>query len=202
MPETSAQRIQRLEREIAELKALHPPRKQSPIEQGVTVSYSRSSPIELPSPAEYERLLTIVGRAGVVPTFASENDRREFFAGFVGSFERIASLRRTEGLNLKRPAREWADEAYGWLNQRATPAETTNGSYVAAILAAGDIAYSFAKPTLGIPAYVGLDFDPDGRVATAAGWRRVLENGKPRTPDPTPEPGGQTSRTSQVRITG
>lgn len=202
MTETTSQRIQRLEAEIAELKALHPPQKQLPVEQGVTVSYSRSSPIALPSPAEYEKLLAIVASAGVVPQFTSENEKREFYLSFVGSFERIANLRRSDGLNLKSPARQWADEAYGWLNQRGTPAETTNGSFFAAILAAGDVPYSYAKPALGVPAYVGITFDPDGRVASAAGWRRVLDNAKPRGPDPAPERVGQTAHRAQVRITG
>jgi hypothetical protein len=166
------------------------------------VSYTRSSSIALPSRAEYEALLAVVARAGVVPQFTGDNEKRDFFLGFVGSFERIASLRRSERLNLKRPARDWAAEAYGWLYQRGTPAETANGSFFAAILAAGDIQYSLPKPTLGVPAYIGIGFDPDGRVASAAGWRRVLENGKPRGPDPAPETLSQRSPTAQVRIVG
>jgi hypothetical protein len=161
MTENTAQRVQRLEAEIAGLKALHPLRKRLPVEEpGVSVTYCRSSPIDLPSPTEYEKLLAIVARAGAVPQFASESERREFYLGFIGSFERIASLRRSEGLNLKRPARDWADEAHGWLHQRGTPVETTNGSFFAAILAAGDISYSIAKPALGVPAYIGLHLTP------------------------------------------
>jgi hypothetical protein len=150
----------------------------------------------MPTTAEYEKLLAIVERVGVVPCSV---DRREFFAGFVGSFERITSLRRLEGLNMSRSAHEWAIEAYVWLNQRSTSAETTNGSFFAAVVAAGDVPYSFHSQVHGVSARVGLTFDPDARLALPA-WRSVLERGAPRPPEATPSALPQNQRPTVVRI--
>src|SRR5216683_3347983 len=142
------QRNQQLESEIAALKPPKPaPRQQQAAttieEEGVTVSYPRSYPIEMPTTEEYVRLLSIVDRVypKSVPAYRAHD---EYFRGFVGSFERIASLRRSPGLNtaLGRGVQYWADEAYSWLRERGTPAETTNGSFWAAVVASGDVNFS------------------------------------------------------------
>jgi hypothetical protein len=185
--ETTDQRIDRLEREIAALKAeTSAPRPAAPRvqEEGVIISYPNTYPIPMPTREEYEKLLSIVERAGVVPKFDREMDRQEFFRGFVASFERIANLRRLDGLDLKRQAHDWAIEAQYWLSERGTPATTTDGSFFAACVAAGDVPYSFAKSALGIPARLGLTHDSDARRALPA-WRdEVLERGRPRAPLP------------------
>ena len=156
----------------------------------MTVTYSHSIPIERPTGEQFEKLLAIVARAHptVVPKFARESDRSEFFRGFVASFERIASLRRTAGLNAKNDAHWWANEAYRWLHEPGTPAETTNGSFFAAVIAAGDVPFSFANRAEGVSAYVGLTFDTDFRTAAPAAWRGVIERGQPRPPAAPPHP--------------
>jgi len=184
--ETTDQRIDRLEREIAALKAeTSAPRPAAPRvqEEGVIISYPNTYPIPMPTREEYEKLLSIVERAGVVPKFDREMDRQEFFRGFVASFERVANLRRLDGLDPKRQAHDWAIEAQYWLSERGTPATTTDGSFFAACVAAGDVSYSFANSALGIPARLGLTHDSDARRALPA-WREVLERGRPRAPLP------------------
>jgi hypothetical protein len=202
------QRMRALEAQNAELrqrldalqaKVSPRPKPPAPIpeDDGFHVSFPRSAPIEMPSIAQFERLLIIVGRAypKIVPTFDREGDRMEFFNGFCASFERIANLRRTVGeggaqmLNKRNDARHWASEAYSWLQQRGTPAETMNGSFFAAVIAAGDVPFSLADRVGGVPAYVGLGYE--GLTASTVAWRRVLASGQPREaigkPSPLPD---------------
>jgi hypothetical protein len=211
-------RISALEQQNRELQsrldALAPkpaaPRPQpAPVqEEGVVVTYPRSTPIEMPTTAEFVRLLSIVARAqpNAVPKFDHASDQREFFRGFVASFERIASLRRLVGeggalvLNTKYDARWWADESYRWLRDRGTPAETMNGSFFAAAIAAGDVAFSFANRAEGISAFVGLGYD--GITASTKAWQRVLSSGQPRPRTAPPAPLRAPPSPSQVRIMG
>lgn len=177
-------RVQELQAENARLRAVAPlqPAAPAPEEEAVRLIYPTTCPIPMPSQSEYERLLAIVEHSGVVPHSV---DRGEFFTGFMRSFERIASLRRLGGLNFRRSARDWASEAEGWLKQRGTPAETSNGSFFAACIAAGDIPFSFPNMALGISAFVGLTSDTDARLALPA-WREVLGSGQPRKPEAAP----------------
>lgn len=204
MAETAdQQRIRHLEAEVASLKAKANPPPPPPAarvaEDGVRVTYSRKCSIELPTMEQYRRLIHIVARASrVVPNFDGKNIDPAFLAGFVGSFERITSLRRSAGLNHKRPARDWAAEALNWLSERDDKCDPTNGSFYAAVIAAGDIQYSLPQPSLGIPALVGLTYDQEDRPASAAGWRGVLERGQPRPPT-NPVPVGRTLPTPTVR---
>jgi hypothetical protein len=196
MPTAADERIRALESQNAELrqrvdalqKKVSPRPKPPAIVEvdGPRVSFPRSAPIEIPTITEFERLLSIVRRAHprIVPTFDRESDRTEFFNGFTASFERIAHLRRTVGdggaqiLNKRDDARHWGSEAYQWLQQRGTPAETMNGSFFAAVIAAGDVPFSFPDHVAGVPAYVGLGYD--GLTASAVAWRRVLASCQPR----------------------
>jgi hypothetical protein len=195
------QRIRQLEAEVAELKAKtkpQPPAAARVAEDGVRVTYSRKCSIELPTMEQYRRLISIVARSGVVPNFDGKTIDPAFLAGFVGSFERITSLRRSDGLNHKRPARDWAAEAYHWLKERGDTCDPTNGSFYAAVIAAGDVHYSLPQLSLGIPALVGLTYDQDDRPASAAAWRGVLERGQPRPPT-NPVPVGRKLPTPTVR---
>jgi hypothetical protein len=116
-----------------------------------------------------------------VPKFDRDWERRDFLRGFIASFERLATLRRLDGLDLKRSVTDWAMEAERWLHERGTPVTTTNGSFWAAVAAAGDINYSLANWSAGAPARIGLTHDPDARRALPA-WREVVERGRPRAP--------------------
>lgn len=216
MASATDERIRALEAQNTELrqrldalqaKVSPPPKPPAPVaeDDGPRVSFPRSVPIEMPSIAEFERLLIIVGRAypKIVPTFDREGDRMEFFNGFTASFERIANLRRTVGeggvqvLNTKVDARHWGNEAYHWLQQRGTPAETMNGSFFAAAVAAGDVPFSFADRPAGISAYLGLSYE--GLTASTTAWRRVLESGQPRAASAGPQV-RQSQRTAEVRF--
>jgi hypothetical protein len=185
MAETAdQQRIRALEAEVASLKAkVNPqptPVAPPPIQDGPRVTFPRTSPIELPSDRQYQQLLAIVAR--VHPSVVPRDHDREFFLGFVGSFERIAHLRRSDEPNRKMTAYDWATETHRWLRERDTPAEATNGSFFAAVIAAGDVAFSLGQRNAGLPALVGLTYDRDCRTAMTAGWRGVLERGQPRPP--------------------
>jgi hypothetical protein len=155
--ETRDQRMDRLEAEnarlAAEIDALkaeksapRPPAPRRLQEEGVvTISYPGDYPIPMPSTGEYEKLLAIVERAGYVPRFDGDWERRDFLRGFVGAFEVIATLRRLDGVDLRRSASDWAQEAERWLSQRGTPATCTNGAFWAAMAAAGDVPYCLAE---------------------------------------------------------
>jgi hypothetical protein len=191
------QRIAALEAEIAVLKAgRSAPRQTAPlVEEGVTVSYPRDYPILMPTTEQYEKLIAIVQR--VYPTSVPNGDQ-EFFRGFIGSFERIASLRRSNGLNtaLGRGVQYWADEAYNWLRERGTPAETTNGSFWAAVVASGDVNFSLRED--GILPYYGLTFDTDARKISPGAWQRVLSESQPRSPVAPPPALRNNQQTAQV----
>jgi hypothetical protein len=175
------------------------------VDDGPRVTFPRSTPIEMPTIAQFEKLLAIVARAypGAVPTFDRDGDRREFFLGFTASFERVANLRRTIGqggaqlLNTKYDIRYWAEEANRWLHERGTPAETMNGSFFVAAIAAGDVPFSFANRAAGISAYIGLGYE--GLTASTAAWRRVFETGQPRKAAAAPQPLRQFSQPAEVR---
>jgi hypothetical protein len=206
---TDRERIAALEQQNYQLKseldALKPPKPAAPQdastieEEGVRVSYPRSYPIAMPTTAQFEKLLAIVARVypRSVPAY-HVND--EYFRGFVGSFERIASLRRSPGLNtaLGRGVQYWADEAYSWLRERGTPAETTNGSFWAAVVASGDVNFSLRAD--GILPYYGLTFDTEARKVSPGAWQRVLSDCQPRAPVAPPAPLQQNQRTAEVRI--
>jgi hypothetical protein len=194
---------QQLHSEIAQLKAGRPePRQPAPLaEEGVTVSHPRIYPIEMPTTEQFEKLLNIVARVypKSVPAYRVHD---EYFRGFVGSFERITSLRRSSSLNITQGVQYWADEAYSWLRERGTPAETTNGSYFAAVAASGDVDFSLANRDQGILPYYGLTFDTEARKISPGAWQRVLSDCRPRAPVAAPAPLPQNQRTAQVRIYG
>jgi hypothetical protein len=179
------QQNQQLQSELDALKPAKPaqPQAATPVhEEGVSVSYPRSYPIEMmPTTTQYEKLLAIVARAypNSVPAYHI-ND--QYFSGFVGSFERIASLRRSAALNTAQGAQYWAEEAYRWLRERGTPAETTNGSFWAAVVASGDVDFSLANRAEGILPHYALSFDTEARKIEPGAWQRVLSECKPRSP--------------------
>ena len=194
---------QQLTSEIAELKKAgrpepsHHQQVAAPIqEEGVRVSHPQSYSIIMPTTEQYEKLLNIVLR--VYPMRCDQ----EFFRGFVGSFERIASLRRSASLNTAQGVQYWADEAYRFLQDRGTPAETTNGSYFAAVVASGDVDFSLANRDQGIVPYYALTFDTDARKISPGAWQRVLSDCQPRAPVAAPAPLRNNQRTAQVRIYG
>jgi hypothetical protein len=161
-------------------------------EAEVTVSYSRSIPIERPTKEQFARLMAVVQRAypqQVVSTFERDDDRQNFFRGFIASFEYLAHVRRPVDLggmlvlNKEADASWWAIEAQRWLLQQGTQADVTNGSFFVAVIAMGDTAYSFPDRDRGIrSAYVSLSYR-DGVKPSAAGWRRVLlDSWQPHSP--------------------
>jgi hypothetical protein len=180
------QQNQELKSELAALRAPKPasPQPAAPVQDGVSVHYSRS-PIDMPTPAQYERLITKVQRAypqHVVQTV----DLKDFIAAceFLAHVRRPVDPHGVLVLNKKDDASWWAIEAQRWLGVRGDHADVTNGSFFLAVIATGDIAYQFPDRDRGVrSAYVSLSYREDGVRATAAGWRRVLSDGwEPRSP--------------------
>ena len=181
MTSTDRERITLLEAEIAELKSRLPPEKKPvPIveDEGVRITYSRSTPIELPNHAESERLIEIVRRAypRIVPDFGSERDRVRYLKGFTLAFWRIAHLRR--GTDFRR-ASDLAVEAANYVHE-ALPGEwvdEVSSAFLTAALSAGDVLFTVGNGAQGVPWKLALGFH--GEPARTA-WREVLSRGAPR----------------------
>jgi hypothetical protein len=133
-----------------------------------------TSPIVLPTEAEYRRILSAVRdaypqlRPRSNPRFADQ-DEAGFFREFCAAFERVSHLRRTENVDSKHALSWWVDETNRWLHG----SQQIDGiAFLAAVIGAGDVsfvqrdeygnAWAFGLATFG------------GRPATEA-WRRVLK---------------------------
>jgi hypothetical protein len=168
-----------LQAEIAALKSPKPAPKAVPlVEEGVvTTTYSHAIPIERPTTEEYQRLLQIVERKyPQVEVPKSDRERHSYFRDFVASFERLASIRRTDDVDSS--ASYWVNDASRWLRERGTIATPENGSFWAAVIASSDTAFSFGCSADGVPARFGLTYDTNARKAMPAAWRGVLERGQ------------------------
>lgn len=142
----------------------------------VTVSHQRSR-IVLPTADELSRLEEIVYRA--YPRLKAGGDPDSFRAAFF----RLTYTRRAEKPDTRRSLDWWLDQAESWLTaQNYYPSRPSKQSFVAACVAAGDIAFTdpsrFPSMMLGITAVPQLEALP-GR------WRQVLESNQ--APPPVPQ---------------
>ncbi len=132
-----------------------------------------TSPITLPTEAEYRGILSAVRAAypqlwrSSNPRFADEDDAR-FFRDFCAVFERVSHLRRTEKVDSKHALGWWVDETSRWLHGR----QIDGAAFLAAVIGAGDVSFVQRDECGNAWAFGLAAFG--GRAASEAGWRRVL----------------------------
>jgi hypothetical protein len=166
-----------------------------PVEEGVRVTHPRTVSIAQPTIEEFKKLLKIVKAAhpSLVPDFHDRSTASEYGIGFVASFQIISDIKRTATLD-RRDASHWAHNATLFLDARGDRAHVSAGAFMAAAIAAGDVAYAVGE----YRCHVGLTYD-GGAPATADSWRRVLSTGQVR-PAIHVEPQHRVARPSQVQI--
>lgn len=185
MTETTQQKIARLQAEIDNLKAQHPqppvaPRASNIVhEPQVTITFGE--PVRagtLPTETEVDQLLDIVERAGHLPKSAL--DTPDFRRSFITALQFLANVGRTENVNTKITAHEWALHAERFMSELGRTVTLTNGGFWAACLASG-VTYALGHQDRGIPARVGLNWD-SGLERANSRWRQILRQGKTLPP--------------------
>jgi hypothetical protein len=169
--------------EIAKLRAAKPtPPPRPPKDEGVRVfQFVEPSNFVRPTEKELTRLYDIVlakypqlaSRARPASRWAAD-EAREYFEGFVWSFERLGFIGRTAMPDTKKHyVNFWVTETQDWLRLHR-PAHRGNigAGFLAAVVAHGDIPFIVGNSAQGIVWSVGLTTF-GGAKATDA-WRRVL----------------------------
>jgi hypothetical protein len=174
-----------------EAKASPKPRPAAPIDEGdvVRITTVQTYTCAMPTESEYSKLLEIVARAHpqVVPNFepnrfGSQEDRRQYLAGFVACFRRLESLWRFNGNELGRNrAGIWVAETNRMLGGTGA-AEVGLSHFMAAAIAWSDVPYSLGRFPHDV--FAGISYSTGDNISSArsAAWRAVLESGKPRPP--------------------
>jgi hypothetical protein len=129
-----------------------------------------------------------------VPDVAAIN--ASFFREFKLSFIAIGSMRRTDQPDRAHYVGFHSAAAQSWLRSHNLFADISNGAFILAALAHGDVPYTSDELAgqlweLGLSAYVG-------GVARAA-WKQVLAHGKLRQESPVP-PHRRLAAASPVRV--
>jgi len=194
------QRIAALEAEIQALKAGRPaPPVQSPKDEGVRiVAVNNELTTGMPSLDQLRRLFTIVRhRAGPEPR---SSDPDSAFRGFTASYRYVANCPRLAVPNSKLGLGYFMDDLKQWSRQRdAITRDITGSSFIAAVLASGDILYVPHDGNLGRVWEFGIvpPGQGSGKPASDA-WKQVL-NGSVLAPS---APARRMAAPSPVRIYG
>jgi hypothetical protein len=172
--------------EIAKLKAATatapPPPPRPPRDEGprIVLLEERTTFVR-PTLNELRKLYEIV--CSKYPQFTSRepsgsrwaaDEAREYFDGFVWSFERLGHIGRTATPDHKHYADFWSSECRDWLRLHR-PAHVGNigAGFLAAAIAHGDIPYTVGDLDRGIVWAVGLT--AHGGTKASDAWKRVLD---------------------------
>jgi hypothetical protein len=185
-----------LNAEIAALKVgTQAPRPNPPGDGGVRIIAVNDERGDGPSLAELKKLYAAVKHR--VPEVKS-HDPDAGFRGFASAFRYVSNCGRTAAPNSKLGLGYWLDDMKQWLRQRdATTIDVSGASFIAAVLASGDVLYVPHDRTRGWVWEFGL-MQPHygGKPATEA-WKCVVETGVVIRPS---QPARLTEQRSQVRI--
>jgi hypothetical protein len=152
---------------------------------------------DLPTLAELKKLFAVVRHR--VPEQKS-HDPDAAFRGFCGAVRYIANCGRIATPNSKYALGWWLDDMIFWLRARnAMTIDISGASFIAAVIASGDVLYVPHDSTMGFVWEFGI-MPPNhgGKPADAGGWRRVLD-GSILSPS---APARRSPAPSQVRVYG
>jgi hypothetical protein len=163
-----------LNAEIAKLKAGRPAQPPPPKDEGVRVLHLLDERTDLPNLAELKKLHSAV--RNLVPETKS-HDPDAGFRGFCGAYRFVSNCGRIAVPNAKVSLTWWCDVMVDWLRQRsAMTLDITGASFIAAVLASGDILYVPHDSNLGHVWEFGIAPPGHGGGKPASdAWKRVLE---------------------------
>jgi hypothetical protein len=164
-----------LNAEIAALKAGKPaPQQQQPRDEVriIELNTERSSD-GMPSLDQMRRLFDIVRHR--VPEQKSHDPDRPF-RGFLAAYRYVANCGRIAAPNSKLGLGYWMDDLKQWLHQRdAMTLDVTGSSFIAAVLASGDISFVPHDSMRGFVWEFGIVPPNHGGKPASDAWKRVLE---------------------------
>jgi hypothetical protein len=193
-----AAKVAELESKLAPKPNTAAPAPKPQEEGGVITLFPRTTTIEMPAPAQFDKLFAIVERVHPkhVPDFAGSWERQEYIRKCGLAFEHLTHMRRSETPNKRYAFSWWTDYANTQLRMLGSPSIDGDHLFVA-ILMIGDVPYQLPNAQLGKVLTVGLTFDTDAEKASSQGWKSVLERGAPR---PAIVPVAQLEHRTVVRV--
>jgi hypothetical protein len=162
-----------LNAEIAALKAGAAAPPPPPKDEGARVVMLNDERRDLPNLDQMRKLFSIVRHKA--PQVKGADDDAAF-RGFCGAFRYVSNCGRIAAPNDKYALGYWFDDMAQWLRQRnATTMDITGSSFIAAVLASGDVQFTEHNPALGhVWKFAIAPPNHGGRPASDA-WKRVLE---------------------------
>lgn len=174
--------------EIAAIKAGNKPVPPPPIDDRAGVHITQIvEPSSFVRPTEkelrclYDIVLAKYPRLGPrLSSRSADQEKEEYFDGFIWSFERLGYIGRLGAPDTRRYVNHWVEETKDWLRLHR-PAHRGNigAGFLAAVLAHGDIAYTVGDENRGVVWSIGVT--PYGGKQATDAWKRVLD-GKLLTP--------------------
>jgi hypothetical protein len=164
----------KLAAEIAVLKAGKPaPPPPPPRDEVRIVALNTERTSGMPNLAELRRLFDIVRHR--VPEQKSHDPDRPF-RGFLAAYRYVANCGRIAAPNSKLGLGYWMDDLKQWLHQRdAMTLDVTGSSFIAAVLASGDISFVPHDSMRGFVWEFGIVPPNHGGKPASDAWKRVLE---------------------------
>lgn len=146
--------------------------------QGVRISTPTArSTIDLPSEAEAEKIITVVGNRypGLLPSTLNsrwaDQDRARFSQDFRRALEWVSTQGRADEVDRTRYMDFWTNQAEEFFRLRGQSGAIGGGALLAAVIGAGDVKFLPGDNQGNVWAIALKTFG--GRPATDA-WRRVL----------------------------
>jgi hypothetical protein len=154
----------------------------------------------LPNLAELKKLFAVV--KNLVPDMKS-HDPDAGVRGFAGAYRFVSNCGRIAVPNSRVSLSWWLEGMTAWLRARnAITRDVSGSSFIAAIFAAGDIAYTPHNAAIGtVWEFAILPPDRIGGKPASDAWRRVLTQGVSAILPPS-APARRMPAPSQVRIYG
>jgi len=173
LAELEAQAV-KLNSEIAKLKAERPapPPQVKEVEGARVVELLHERADGMPNLDQMRRLFNIV-RHKVPPVKVADDDAP--FRGFCGAFRFISNCGRVAAPNNKYAPGWWFDEMKAWLRARnAMTNDITSASFIAAVMASGDVLYVPHDGNLGHVWEFSLMPPGHGGKPASDAWKLVL----------------------------
>jgi hypothetical protein len=159
--------------EIAKLRAEQPPPPRPPRDEFRVVALNDEITTGMPSLAEMRRLFSIVRQR--VPEQKS-HDPDAAFRGFCCAFRFVSNCGRVAAPNGKVSISWWMEGMTAWLRERnAMTIDVSGSSFIAAVVASGDVLFVPHNSTLGYTWEFSLVAPGHGGKPASDAWKRVLE---------------------------
>jgi hypothetical protein len=173
----------------------------SPVKQReVSITEVHTERSDGPNLAELKKLYAVV--KSLIPEQKS-HDPDAGFRGFCGAYRFVSNCPRLPAPNGRVALSWWQEGMTAWLRARgAMTNDVTGASFVAAVMASGDIAFSPHNGDLGhVWEFAILSPGQSGGKPASDAWKRILREGAAAVLPPS-APARRAPAPSQVRIYG